>query len=99
MDAIIMLSVEELRNIVREEVAKAVEQVEPNNELPHFLTREETKKLLRISETKMCELVGRTDFPVCREFGVKIYTEELFKWIRANARWIDKNANPLRSIS
>ncbi|TWT04974.1 DNA-binding protein [Planomicrobium sp. CPCC 101079] len=77
----IVMSVEDLRNIIREEVGKAVEKVEPKRDLPHFLTRQEAQELLRVSESKMFELMGRKDFPVCREFGVKIYTEKLFDWI------------------
>ncbi|PSL42164.1 hypothetical protein B0H99_101412 [Planomicrobium soli] len=96
---LITMTAEDLRNIISEEVAKVAERIEPRRDLPHFLTREETKELLRISETKMCELMGRKDFPVCREFGVKIYTDELFKWIRFNAKWLDQNRKSIRSVS
>lgn len=96
---LITMTAEDLRNIISEEVAKVAERIEPKRDLPHFLTREETKKLLRISETKMCELMGRPDFPVCREFGVKIYTDELFNWIRSNAKWLEKKSNYFRSVS
>lgn len=96
---LITMSAEDFRTIVREEVAKAVVQKAETKELPHFLTRDETMKLLRISETKMSELMGRKDFPVCREFGVKIYTEKLFEWVARHTSWVEENTKYLRSIS
>lgn len=96
---LVTMTVEDLRKIVSEEVQKAVERIEPKRDLPHFLTPKEARELLRISDSKMRELMGRKDFPVCREFGVKIYTDELFKWIHANAQWMGKNTKYFRSVS
>lgn len=96
--SLITMTAEDLRNIIREEVDAAVQHLKPQEELPHFLTREEAKKLLRISETKMCELMGRTDFPVCREFGVKIYTGNLLKWVEDNTQGIQPKTTRIRSV-
>lgn len=96
---LITMSVEDLRNIIREEVDAATRHLKPREELPHFLTRKEAKELMRISETKMSELMGRTDFPVCREFGVRIYTEPFFEWVEANTQGIQPKATRIRSVS
>lgn len=61
------------------------------NELPLVLTREEAMKVLRCGPTKMAELMARSDFPVNREFGVKIPTHLLMKWIEKNTNWIEQN--------
>ncbi|WP_416144943.1 helix-turn-helix domain-containing protein [Planococcus koreensis] len=96
---LITMTAEDLRMIISEEVAKVAERIEPKRDLPHFLTPKEARELLRISDSKMRELMGRKDFPVCREFGVKIYTDELFKWIHSNAKWMGKNTSYFRSVS
>lgn len=99
---IVTLTVEDLRQVFREEIRSevhaAVKQLAPREELPRFLTREEAKILMRVSETKMSELMGRTDFPVCREFGVKINTDELFKWVEANTPALQKRHRTLSVI-
>lgn len=95
---LITMTAEDLRKIISEEVAKVAERIEPKRDLPHFLTPKEARELLRISDSKMRELMGRTDFPTCREFGVKIYTDELFKWIHDNAKWMAENSKNIRSV-
>ena len=85
---LITMDVDEFRSIIREEVRAevdaAIERLSPRKELPHFLTVNETKDLLRVSHSKMYELIGRPGFPICRDFGVRIYTDKLFKWIEDN---------------
>lgn len=99
---LVSLTVEDFRQVVRDEVRSevhaAIKEMTPREELPHFLTRGEAKALLRISETKMSELMGRKDFPVCREFGTKIHTDKLFKWIEDNTPAIQKNQRTLSVI-
>ena len=68
-----------------------VERLGSLNELPHVLTREEAMKVLRCGQTKMSDLMARPDFPVNDEFGKKIPTQLLFKWIERNTRWIEEN--------
>jgi hypothetical protein len=70
-----------------------VERIGSINDLPLVLTREEAMKLLRCGPTKMAELMNRSDFPVTREFGVKIPTHMLMKWIEKNTRWMEDNTN------
>ncbi|MCY9350694.1 hypothetical protein MOE82_07865 [Bacillus licheniformis] len=70
-----------------------VERFSSLNELPHVLTREEAMKVLRCGQTKMSELMARPDFPVNDEFGKKIPTQLLFKWIERNTRWVEKNTS------
>ncbi len=92
---LITMSAEDFRTIIREEVAKATKHLEPRKELPFFLTVKEAKELLRISDSKMYELMGRPDFPVCREAGVKIYTDELLAWVEANTPALQKKRRTL----
>lgn len=99
---LVTLTVDDLRQVIRDEVRSevysAIKQMTQKDELPHFLTRGEAKELLRVSETKMSELMGRADFPVCREFGTKIQTEKLFKWIEDNTPAIQKMQRTLSVI-
>lgn len=99
---LVTLTVEDLRQVIRDEVRSevqaAIKQMAPREELPHFLTVEEAKALLRVSHSKMYELMGRSDFPVCREFGTKIYTDKLFKWIEDNTPALQKRKHSLSVI-
>lgn len=83
---------ETIRQIIREEIGQAVEELQTKNELPPFLTRTEMMEVLRISSTKAAELMNRPDFPVFREAGLLIPTEMLFEWVRRNTRWMEKNS-------
>lgn len=84
---------ETIRQIIREEINKVVEELHAQNELPPFLTRAEMMELLRIGPTKATELLNRNDFPVFREAGLLIPTEMLFEWIKRNTRWVEKNTH------
>ncbi|MEC1863176.1 hypothetical protein ABE387_05335 [Bacillus licheniformis] len=70
-----------------------VERLGSLNELPHILTRAEAMKVLRCGPTKMSELMSRPDFPVTDEFGKKIPTQLLFKWVERNTRWVEENTS------
>lgn len=89
----------ELRALIREEMRAAINdldwQVRP---LPPMLTRNELKQLLRISNTKASELLGREDFPVLREAGVLIPTHLFMKWVEEHTEWVEQNVKPFRSI-
>jgi len=62
-------------------------------DLPHLLTREEAMDVLRCGKSTLAELMRRPDFPVTKEFGVKIPTHMLFKWIEKNTRWVEENTD------
>lgn len=81
---IVTMSIEDFRKIIAEEVAKIAGRIEEKRDLPYFLTPAEARAVLRVSDSKMRELMGRKNFPVCREIGVKIYTDRLFEWIEKN---------------
>jgi hypothetical protein len=68
------------------------------NDLPVVLTREEAMKVLRVGATTMSELMRRPDFPVNRQFGIKIPTNLLMKWIEQNTSWVDQNTNYFKAI-
>lgn len=96
----ISFNAEELREVIREEVKAAInESRQQMKELPPFLTRSELKQLFHIGETKVSELLSRSDFPVFREAGVLIPTHLLMQWVEANMDWVRNNANYLKSIS
>ncbi|MED4936285.1 DNA-binding protein [Heyndrickxia coagulans] len=84
---------EQFREILRQEVEKAMADVIRKNELPPMLTKKELMNLLRIKDTKASELLNRPDFPVFREAGVLIPTHLLFQWIEKNTRWVEENSN------
>ncbi|MED0665752.1 hypothetical protein P4T04_05390 [Bacillus badius] len=69
-----------------------------NADLPHILTREETMDVLRCGKSKLAELMRRPDFPVMRDFGVKVPTHLLFKWIEKNTAWVDENTDYFKAI-
>lgn len=94
MEAIIMLSAEDLRKIIREEVETAVKKVERSYDLPAVLSRKDVMNLLQIGHSKAAELFGRPDFPVCRELGgVKVRTEKLFDWMDKHTNWVESETN------
>lgn len=96
----ISFNAEELRDVIREEVRAAFNESKSQiKELPPFLTRGELKQLFHIGETKVSELLSRSDFPVLREAGVLIPTHLLMKWVEANTNWIKSNTAFLKSIS
>ncbi|MEB9683545.1 hypothetical protein BK742_13050 [Bacillus thuringiensis serovar pingluonsis] len=91
--------VESFRKIIREEVQRATDHLQPMKELPPFLTITELMGLLHIKRTKASELLNRSDFPVCREAGVLIPTHLLFKWMENHTDWVENNTeyhNPFK---
>ncbi|MED4977192.1 DNA-binding protein [Heyndrickxia faecalis] len=84
---------EQFREVLRQEIDKALADVVRKNELPPMLTKKEFMELLRIKDTKASELLNRPDFPVFREAGVLIPTHLLFQWIEKNTRWVEENSN------
>lgn len=80
-----------IRDIFREEIQLALTDVLNKNHLPTILTRSEAMEVLRCGATTMSELMRRPDFPVIREFGVRIPTHLLMKWIEENTQWIAQN--------
>lgn len=94
---IVVLSVEELRTIIREAVREGIEEASLNLErprirqLPEELTRQEVMDLLQIKATKAAELFKLPGFPVRRE-GKSLYvnTKQLFKWMDENTPALKK---------
>lgn len=80
---------EALRPVVREEI----QALNKTTELPPLLTITDLMKLLNIGRTKASELLGRSDFPSCREVGVLIPTDKLFQWIDRHTQWVEDNTN------
>ena len=100
METMVLLSLDDLRKIVREEVETAVKKVEARNDLPPVLTRVQMMELLQISHEKASELLGRSDFPTIKEAGgVKIRTAHLFKWLDDHTLWSKEMPERFRSIS
>lgn len=100
----IMMSVEDLRNTIREEVEKAIgnqQQVQGKiKELPALLNREQFMELMQISSTTATRIFERPDFRVFRKGKLLIETDFLFEWIRKNSDWVEENTSYFnRSIS
>jgi hypothetical protein len=87
------IDMEQLRQVIHEEVTKAVDEVTKHHQLPPMLTRKQLMELFNISQTKASELLNRADFPVFREAGVLIPTHLLFKWIEKHTRWVEENTS------
>jgi hypothetical protein len=86
--------IETLANKIAERsIEIIIDRIDSINQLPHLLTRTEAMNVLRCGETKMAELFARPDFPVNMEFGKKVPTNMLFKWIEKNTRWVEENTN------
>ncbi|MFJ8245210.1 hypothetical protein [Peribacillus asahii] len=82
-----------VREIFREEIERALTDVLQQKQLPPILTRGEAMEVLKCGPTKMSELMARSDFPVNREFGIKIPTHMLMKWIEKNTSWMEQNTS------
>ncbi|MBY0122194.1 hypothetical protein [Bacillus sp. S/N-304-OC-R1] len=86
--------IEQLANKIADRATDILaERIGSLNNLPLIMTREEAMNVLRCGPTKMAELMARPDFPVNREFGVKIPTHMLMKWIEKNTNWMELNTN------
>lgn len=84
--------IEQLANKIADRATDILaERIGSLNNLPLVLTREEAMNVLRCGATTMAELMRRPDFPVSREFGVKIPTHMLMKWVENNTNWMEKN--------
>lgn len=103
MEAIVMLSVDDLRSIIREEVEAATKELRVGEgriqQLPPLLTRKEFMEVMRISAPTAIRIMERPDFRVFRTGKILIETEFLFDWIRKNSDWVDENTGYFRSIS
>nr|WP_236338540.1 DNA-binding protein [Paenibacillus plantiphilus] len=74
-------------------VDSAIKKHSFSSSMPPLLTRTQLMELLEIGSTKTSELLGRNDFPVCREFGnPRVPTHLLMKWIDEHTEWINNNA-------
>ncbi|MEC1373372.1 DNA-binding protein [Heyndrickxia oleronia] len=89
---------EKFREVLRQEIEKAMGDVVRKNQLPPMLTRKELMEFLRISQTKASELLNRPDFPVFREAGVLIPTHRLIEWIDLNTRWLESNSKYFEKV-
>lgn len=84
--------IEQLANKIADRATDILsERIGSLNNLPLVLTREEAMNVLRCGATTMAELMRRPDFPVSREFGVKIPTHMLMKWVEKNTNWMEQN--------
>lgn len=99
----IMMSVEDLRNTIREEVEKAIgnqKEVQGRiKQLPPLLTRQEFMDVMRITAPTANKIMNRADFKVFRQGKILIETDFLFEWIRKNSDWVEENTSYFRSIS
>jgi hypothetical protein len=83
----------QLQALIQKAYEQGVEDGRTKFSVPTLLTRTEAKQFLKCGDTKMSELMARPDFPVNSEFGKRIPTHLLMKWIEQNTRWVEQNTN------
>jgi hypothetical protein len=83
----------QLDSMFQKAYERGVEDARAKYSTPEIMTRTETMEFLKCGSTTMTELMKRPDFPVIREFGVRVPTRLLLKWIEQNTRWVEKNTN------
>lgn len=87
------IDTDQLKKLINESVAKALENHSIAQALPPILNRTQLMDLLDIGSTKAAELLNRGDFPVVRELGhPRILTHQLIQWMERHSDWIDDNA-------
>lgn len=81
-----------IRQIVREEIAAALEQVKLQqttsvpNDLPPALTVHQAAEVLNIGINKMYDLTRRKGFPAIRDgWKIRIPRDALFRWMEQEA--------------
>ncbi|QTB24296.1 DNA-binding protein [Lysinibacillus sphaericus] len=90
---------QEFRDLVREELEKALTPRPLIRELPILLTRDQLKELFDIKDTKASTLLGRADFPKFHEAGrVLIPTKALLHWIDEHTEWVNTHTTYFKSI-
>ncbi|WP_191559197.1 hypothetical protein [Metabacillus idriensis] len=82
-----------LQAIIQKAYEQGVEDGRSKFSIPLILTRTEAMDFLKCGATLMAELMSRPDFPVNREFGVKIPTHLLMKWIEKNTQWVEDHTS------
>lgn len=83
----------QLKALIRQAYEQGCEEGRTKFAQDDVMTRAEAMKYLKCRPTKMAELLARPDFPVNREFGVKIPTVMLQQWIYRNTSWVEQNTN------
>ncbi|MFP7224846.1 helix-turn-helix domain-containing protein [Priestia filamentosa] len=96
---------ESIREIFQQELEKFKQSVTPSptendwlSEYPNMLTTAHVREILGIKQTKMSELMNRSDFPVFKLAGTRIPKHKFIIWIENNTRWIEDNTQSNRKI-
>ncbi|MGD6845265.1 hypothetical protein ACQCVH_22435 [Bacillus infantis] len=81
----------QLKALIQKAYEQGVEDGRAKFSAPAIMTRTEAMEFLKCGATTMSELMRRPDFPVVREFGVRIPTHLLMKWIEQHTNWVEQN--------
>ncbi|WP_083390570.1 hypothetical protein [Cytobacillus oceanisediminis] len=81
----------QLKALIQKAYEQGVEDGRSKFSAPTIMTRTEAMEFLKCGATTMAELMRRPDFPVIREFGVRIPTHLLMKWIEKHTNWVEQN--------
>ena len=88
MPKIILVSIEELQEIIREEVKLAVGEALRERQLPILLSMQETAELLGVSYPTVYRASKIQGFPVTTDFGhAKVVTDQLLEWIKSRSNY------------
>ncbi|MFF2016266.1 hypothetical protein [Paenibacillus sp. NPDC058177] len=92
--ALVVIESADLEAMIQKVVERTIEThgVRVPADLPAILDRSDLKKLLKVGDNKITELLKRPDFPVTREFGdPRIMTSLFFRWTEEHSGWMNKN--------
>lgn len=84
---VVVVDVEVLRSIVREELVRAMQARTPANEAPEYLTSADVAELLGVHARTIAKMVARDGLPAHR-FGSKLLRfkrSEVVAWLEAQA--------------
>ncbi|XYU16989.1 hypothetical protein ACS3OL_14090 [Bacillus pumilus] len=84
---------DQMQKLFQEAYEKGVEDGRTKYALKPVLTRKEAMEVLRCKETKMAELVARSDFPKNPMLGRNIPTKQLLEWIDLHTEWMKENTD------
>lgn len=83
---------EVVREVLQEELYARQNETEFLGDYPDMLTTTHVKEILHIKQSKMSELMNRSDFPTFKLAGTRVPKHKFILWIENNTRWIEENS-------
>lgn len=88
MSEITLVNAQDLKEVISEEVRRAVGEALRERQLPILLSLQEAAELLGVSYTTVYRASKIQGFPVTHDFGhAKIVTDQLLEWIKSRSNY------------